>query len=138
MSLSVSWYPVDPSENVTDNSIIPIKVQGNNEEQVRQTIWNNRNDKCKPLITDVNKNFSEKVNKLNKLLTYTTSNKWQSIPKDKIESSKRHQISGVEVRKLGNEHILKGEYGLFATQQFFKFDVLGEYTGFDYKDTMTN
>ena len=84
-------------------------------------------DNCETLLNNdevYNKNRSK-----NKLLTYTISNKWQSIPKEKTEASRRHRIHGVEIRKLEKDHILCGEYGLFATQKFFKFDVVGEYTG---------
>ena len=64
-----------------------------------------------------------------KSLKYTDSNKWQSIPRADVEACKRYSVKGVEVRLLPKEHFLFGEYGLFATQKFSKFDIIGEYTG---------
>ena len=62
-------------------------------------------------------------------LKYTDSNKWQSIPIEKREQARRHRIHGVEIRMLQDDHVLKGEYGLFATQKFSRYDIIGEYTG---------
>lgn len=62
-------------------------------------------------------------------IKYMTSNKWNSIPNDKREQCRRHKIHGVQVRQLPSDHFLAGEFGLFATQKFSRFDVLGEYTG---------
>ncbi len=41
----------------------------------------------------------------------------------------RYHIDGAEVRLLPVDHVLHGEYGLFATKKFEKFDVVGEYVG---------
>ena len=39
-------------------------------------------------------------------------------------------LEGVEIRKIDNiEHILNGQYGLFATRDFKPFEVIGVYTG---------
>jgi len=62
-------------------------------------------------------------------LTYTSSNLWDKQPVEVLEKSKRHRVHGVEVRDLPPNHPLHGEQGLFATQKFFRFDILGEYTG---------
>ena len=43
---------------------------------------------------------------------------------------KKSFIKKVLIQKINNEnHILNGEYGLFASEKINKFDVLGEYTG---------
>ena len=64
-----------------------------------------------------------------KSITYTQHNLWDNIAAEKIEACLRHYPSGVEGRLLPAEHPLHGEYGLFATQRFFRFDVVGEYVG---------
>ena len=39
-------------------------------------------------------------------------------------------LEGVEIRKIDNlEHILNGQYGLFATKDFKPFEIIGVYTG---------
>ena len=48
---------------------------------------------------------------------------------DGIHPHERHRIRGVEVRVLPDGHVLHNEYGLFTTQRFERFDVIGEYTG---------
>lgn len=62
-------------------------------------------------------------------LNYLISNNWHLIPKNIASSSRRQYIHGVEVRKLGKDHFLCGEHGLFSTRKFSKFDIIGEYTG---------
>jgi hypothetical protein len=62
-------------------------------------------------------------------LKYISTNKWNSMDKSTLETCKRDFIKGVEVRLLPPEHFLYGEYGLFATQFFSQFDVIGEYVG---------
>ena len=42
---------------------------------------------------------------------------------------KKSVINGVRIIKLGNEHLLKGEFGLIATKKWEKFNIVGEYTG---------
>ena len=43
---------------------------------------------------------------------------------------KKSFVKKVLIKQIQNEnHILHGEYGLFATEKINKFDVLGEYTG---------
>jgi len=59
----------------------------------------------------------------------------EEISKDRVEKSRRFGIRrfgihGAEVRDLGDDHVLSGEQGLFATKKFRKFDILGEYTGY--------
>ena len=62
-------------------------------------------------------------------LRYLINNNWHLIPKDIASKSRRQHIQGVEVRKLGKDHFLSGEHGLFSTRKFSKFDIIGEYTG---------
>lgn len=54
------------------------------------------------------------------------------------KTPKKSVINGVRIIKLGDEHILKGEFGLIATKKWKKFNIVGEYTGIlslDDKDT---
>lgn len=60
---------------------------------------------------------------------YLDSNYWGGIPKDLAQETRRYQVKGTEVRPLPPGHFLHGQYGLFATQRFHKFDVIGEYVG---------
>jgi len=41
----------------------------------------------------------------------------------------RRYMAGVEIRRLADGHPLPGQQGLFATQNFTQFDVIGEYVG---------
>jgi hypothetical protein len=60
---------------------------------------------------------------------FLPSNNWVAIPKEKREQVRRHKIKGVEVRRLPKNHFLSGQHGLFATEKFSRFDIIGEYTG---------
>lgn len=60
---------------------------------------------------------------------YLDSNYWGEIPKPMAQATRRFQVKGTEVRKLPPNHFLHGEHGLFATQRFHKFDIIGEYVG---------
>jgi hypothetical protein len=62
-------------------------------------------------------------------VTYRTSNDWSGIGTNQREACKRLRANGVEGRLLPPGHPLCGEYGLFATRKFSRFDVLGEYVG---------
>jgi hypothetical protein len=62
-------------------------------------------------------------------VTYTPINVWSDIAPSRIEACKRCKPKGVEGHLLTAPHPLKGEYGLFATQKFSRFDVVGEYVG---------
>lgn len=64
-------------------------------------------------------------------VTYINTNDWDSygISNDIKEASRSHTIKGVIVRDLPSNHVLSGQQGLFATEKFDKFDILGEYTG---------
>ena len=62
-------------------------------------------------------------------VNYITTNIWTGIPKHAKESCKRRVYKGVEGRLLTSDHPLCGEYGLFATKHFSRFDVIGEYIG---------
>lgn len=59
---------------------------------------------------------------------YLDANDWSMIPnKDKYKQE--GQIKGVDVRVLDPPHILAGQRGVFATKQFSKYNVIGEYSG---------
>lgn len=67
---------------------------------------------------------------------YVASNQWYAVPKENQLKCRRQKVKGVEVRKLGPDHFLCGQYGLFATERFSRFDVIGEYTGKIVGDTV--
>ena len=100
-----SWYPSSPRIE------LPSEINLNKLTEILATI-------PKP-IADVHPIWSSGE------LKYLTSSKWNSIPNDKRESCRRNQIHGVEIQQLPSNHFLSGEYGLFATQKFSIFDVLG-------------
>lgn len=60
---------------------------------------------------------------------YVHSNQWHGVSKEEKEKCRRFCVKGVEARKLGPDHVLCGQYGLFAVEKFSKFDIIGEYTG---------
>ncbi len=103
---NVGWYPSPPPS--ADE--LPISNLNNSMASVKQSV-----ESCDP--------FAETNVK------YLHANRWNSIPKTKIESARRHKPKGIEVRKLPKDHFLYGEYGLFATERFSRFDIIGEYTG---------
>jgi hypothetical protein len=51
------------------------------------------------------------------------------INKNKKQACRRTYIHGVEIRLLGEGHILSGQYGLFASKKFNQFEIIGEYVG---------
>jgi len=60
-------------------------------------------------------------------ITYIDKCIWNGI---KSKQFKRKHISGVKIIKITKKtHILKGEYGLFATKIWKTFDIIGQYTG---------
>eukprot|EP01035_Chromulina_nebulosa_P019618 gene19618-25527_t len=103
---SIQYYPKKP---LIDNTLDDITISTNQlnikSTSNRHDIWTNSN------------------------LTYTTSNIWKKIPKESKEKCRSHHIDGVEIRLLDDSHFLRGEYGLFATKRFSRFDIIGEYTG---------
>ena len=101
-SLNIGWYPCPPKAE------IPL-------------------DNLPALDTAVSQEDFDPFKETNvkKLLT----NKWNSIPKEKKEEARRYKPKGVEVRKLPKDHFLSGQYGLFATEKFSRFDIIGEYVG---------
>jgi hypothetical protein len=95
-----SWYPNEPSfDENCSPTIMEVKIVEVNDP------WKSDN------------------------LKYTSCNKWQSVSKERVEACRRHKVNGVEARLLPKNHPLHGEYGLFAVQKFYKYDVIGEYTG---------
>ena len=42
---------------------------------------------------------------------------------------KKDIIHGVKIIKLDDNHLLSGEYGLFASKNWQKYNIIGEYTG---------
>jgi hypothetical protein len=68
---------------------------------------------------------------------YLDTNDWSMIP-NKDEYEQEGSIKGVEVRVLDPPHILAGQRGVFATKQFSKYDVIGEYSGIIKKDDDTD
>jgi hypothetical protein len=105
-----SWYPGPPPKEVALDSI-PVEVEDPNKikyESLQQ--WQDL----------FQKRFKVK---------YTFNNKWNSMPKEIVEGTKRDHIHGVEIRQLPKGHPLAGEYGLFATRKFSKYDIIGEYVG---------
>eukprot|EP01038_Epipyxis_sp_PR26KG_P006807 gene6807-9322_t len=114
--MTTGWYPQKPIiEDMKDNIISNKQEDDNNANII---------DKSEELIDNSTISVWEELK-----VKYTSQNKWQSIPKDQLENSKRYKVHGVEVRKLPSNHFLSGQYGLFATKKFFKFDIVGEYTG---------
>lgn len=109
----MSWYPGPPPEEIPLNKLANIIESPSSSE-------NHDNDKA----------FEELH------VRYVGSNQWQGVSKEEQKNSKRHRVKGVEVRKLGSDHFLCGQYGLFATEKFFRFDVIGEYTGKIVGDTV--
>jgi hypothetical protein len=123
------WYP--PRERSENDEIqliskideipkvlLPINVGD-------RSMWKNFEE----LKSNKKKGKNSKILNNSNKLTYLSANKWQSISKEKIVASCREYVHGVEVRLLGKDHFLCGEYGLFATIKFFQFDIVGEYTG---------
>jgi hypothetical protein len=98
---NVAWYPSPPAETIPVQNLK--EKEGLEVDEV--DVW-----------TEIN-------------VKYTCCNKWQSIPKEKAEACRRPKPKGVEVRKLPKGHFLHGEYGLFASERFSRFDIVGEYTG---------
>jgi hypothetical protein len=104
---STGWYPCPPPEVISLNESI-------------KTIYEKKPNEDREKLLQI---FDE----LN--LKYIHSNQWNSISKQDTMNARRFQVKGVEVRKLPKNHFLAGEYGLFATRRFEKYDILGEYTG---------
>jgi hypothetical protein len=60
---------------------------------------------------------------------FVNRNQWHGVSKADVHKCRRVKAKGVEVRRLGTDHFLCGQYGLFATEKFSRFDIIGEYTG---------
>lgn len=57
-------------------------------------------------------------------IRYITANIW-----GKFKPKKFTRIQGVQVKVLSDDHKLCGQKGLFATQEWEQFDIVGEYVG---------
>lgn len=108
----MSWYPCQPLDHdlpvveKADISAVPaVAASIQAQKDQKQRFWEHDN------------------------LKFTGSNIWKGIQRHKKDSIKRNHIDGVEVRLLPPDHVLKGEYGLFATKKFDICDVIGEYVG---------
>lgn len=99
---SLGWYPCPPP------SVLPLSAA------VLPT------EPPKPSPDEICKSLDVK---------FVYSNVWSSISKAENERARRQFVKGVEIRPLPPGHFLHGQYGLFATQRFSKFDIIGEYTG---------
>jgi hypothetical protein len=62
---------------------------------------------------------------------HISTNMWpgKRIGKDLRKQATRSMIHGVEIRVLPETHFLKGETGLFASNAFDQFSIVGEYCG---------
>jgi len=70
---------------------------------------------------------------------YYHLNNWSKIKNKKKFKNNVNSIDGIEVRILPEDHLLSGEKGVFATKEFTKYDIIGEYTGdINYFDKMDN
>lgn len=100
----VGWYPCPPAKEIPLHTM-PIEPPKPTQEE----------------------DVLAKFNAVN--VKFMNCNRWNSIPKEKMESIRRNYVKGVEIRQLPPGHFLAGEYGLFATEKFSRFDVIGEYAG---------
>jgi hypothetical protein len=65
-------------------------------------------------------------------IKYLASNDWTGLDKQAKKSRECKLVGrteGVQIVKCPEGHLCAGRYGLFATQPFEKFDIVGEYTG---------
>lgn len=62
-------------------------------------------------------------------IKYLSQNDWKFVGQDTKNSTRRHEITGVEVRDLPLGHACYGQQGLYATKSFKRFDIIAEYTG---------
>lgn len=106
-SSSGGWYPCPPPENLPANASEMPPQQPAEDPKAR--LLRICNDELK--------------------IKYIDSNHWGSISREQRQLARRFQVKGVEARKLPPSHFLHGEYGLFATRKFSKFDIVGEYVG---------
>ena len=62
---------------------------------------------------------------------HITSNIWprHRTGKEMRKKATRSMLHGVEIRTLDTNHFLSGETGLFASNPFHQFDIVGEYCG---------
>jgi hypothetical protein len=111
-----SWYPCDPNHLSGDS---PCDTKG----ELLESELQKDSDRSQLKPWEHHTFSSGKV-------SFTSCNQWpKKISKHTREKVRRKAVVGVEVRDLGPGHLLEGEQGLFATKQFHKFDVIGEYTG---------
>jgi hypothetical protein len=108
----VAWYPPVPcTDEAAPSSSVPITIPAP-APHVPHPSWNNE-------------------------LKYTSVNWWcANIKRESKEACRHHHVHGVEVRDLGKDHFLCGERGLFATEKFSRFDIIGEYCGRVVDDTI--
>ena len=68
---------------------------------------------------------------MSKDFKYITSNDWSNVSKQRLSLLRKCALTGVLVKELPSNHFLgnTGEKGLFATQVFQMFDIIGEYCG---------
>lgn len=59
-------------------------------------------------------------------VSYLSSNVWS---RQQRSNALRAKMAGVAIQALTQPHPLAGEHGLFATQAFAQYDVVGEYIG---------
>lgn len=124
--LEVDWYPSKPPMTPETASISSLSIK-------------NPTDLLSPLPTEIKiqpqmqqqmqQQSLESIN-WDHTLKYASTLWWSAnISKEKKEACRRPFIRGIEVRDLGKDHFLCGQKGVFATEKFSQFDVLGEYTG---------
>ena len=129
MNNNVAWYPPRNLDESEQQSVQNVQISIPERSQVPNSasLWKNWNAVHG---AEDERNGEEGTKEMQ--LTYLVSNDWRLIPKDKAKDCRRYSIHGVEVKKLGKDHFLSGEYGLFSTKKFSKFDIIGEYTGIKY------
>ena len=125
MEEEVGWYPNKPALEASGDTkdVDLLKILKEKEEDTIRKV------PIQPLSLDsINWDHS---------LKYAPTLWWSSdIKKEKKEACRRPFIRGIEVRDLGPDHFLCGQKGVFATEKFSQFDVLGEYTGRVVDDTV--
>jgi hypothetical protein len=115
---TIGWYPNKPV----------IETQSEDKEDNSKKIPPLQQQQQQPSLESINWDHS---------LKYSPTLWWSSnIKKEKKEACRRPFIRGIEVRDLGKDHFLCGQKGVFATEKFSQFDVLGEYTGRVVDDTV--
>lgn len=112
---SVGWYPYRSRTEEAHSVESSTKEQEQNQKS---------RDGESPAKQD-----AERKNMWPTGLKYFSANDWESVDEDLLAKIRRRSIRGVSMRLLPSDHVLKGQYGLFATLRFQRYDVIGEYTG---------